>query len=52
MDTFSLVTTIIIIASLSWSVGVLIYALIKKIINARKMKKLKEDVLNDNETKE
>lgn len=49
MDVFTLVSVIIIIASLAWSVGVLLYALIKKIIQKRKDKKLEEEVLTDDE---
>ena len=47
MDLFTLVSVIIIIASLTWSVGVLVYALIKKIIQKRKDKKLEKEVLSD-----
>lgn len=49
MDLFTLVSVIVIIASLTWSVGVLVFALIKKIIQKRKDKKLEKEVLNDDE---
>ena len=46
-DVFSIVSIVIMIACLTWSVGVLIFALIKKAILKRKAKKLKKEVLND-----
>lgn len=49
MDVFTLVSTIVIIASLTWSAGVLIFALFKMFLNKRKMKKLKQEVLQDDE---
>ena len=50
-DVFTIVSVIVIIASLTWSVGVLVFALIKKIILKRKEKKLKQEVLNDDDSK-
>lgn len=45
----TIITIIVIIASLSWSVGVLIFGLIKRIRYGRKLKKAQKEVLKDDD---
>jgi hypothetical protein len=50
MDVFSIVTIVVIIASLTWSVSMLIFGLVKKILYKRKLNKVKKEVLTDEHT--